>query len=604
MAYDRYRSPNADKRSQYTSQDHSDALRYDSAHDNKQRRSRGSSCASSVISDQAQPIHDAAQAVQTAFDRSQAASEVDPNLIKIITEQVSKQVIDSLKSSGIHRFPQSKESTPDSFPSRNVYTPPSPTRQSDYSNASDSPRQRSAFDGQDETPTPRLDRVHRTMSTTSQTSTDQSKRDRERPVISQKVSPENEATPLENTWERLFEEDGTPTPRVNQFLRGLAQHLIDDYEPKKSIVVTPDKMLRFYRETQVDDEIFPWGKIFCKLPNTSISKMYRDLRCQHHMVQEIDGCEYAPSIPGLTPHGFRRWMETMIRAYPDVEFQRLAKAVKEMPISNPDKPTERFPKALSRRLLPKSDNMQYQQLCCATLACEGKVPLHRPTSFPPPPPLNSQPSTQSQATLERDRSPYSGAPGRDTADSSDHETPVGVPIERERKPYTAREGTGKFYDKGDNDRSNSKGNRLHRSQSNASATSAYSPGRESAADYSQSSSRQSRAYKSTNGRRRSPSYGRGASYGNRSDSSVTDIPANQYASNMYDYEESRYREAESKRSEHTRRPTGDDVDRSYPPGPRSVYDDDYYHRSRSTSNVYGGNYPTPYSQPPPPSSRY
>lgn len=36
----------------------------------------------------------------------------------------------------------------------------------------------------------------------------------------------DELTPLDRTWGQLFDEDGAPTVRLSQFLRGLANHLV------------------------------------------------------------------------------------------------------------------------------------------------------------------------------------------------------------------------------------------------------------------------------------------------------------------------------------------------------------------------------------------
>ena len=80
--------------------------------------------------------------------------------------------------------------------------------------------------------------------------------------------------------------------------------------------------------------------------------MYRDLRCQHHLVQERNN--QRPDIPGLTPVGFERWMTLLVKAYPEEEYKRLQKALLDMPISNPDR-KERFPKDISRRLFPQDE---------------------------------------------------------------------------------------------------------------------------------------------------------------------------------------------------------------------------------------------------------
>jgi hypothetical protein len=38
----------------------------------------------------------------------------------------------------------------------------------------------------------------------------------------------------------------------------LTHHQVEDYEPKKSLVITPAKMLKFYEEVKLRDETYPW----------------------------------------------------------------------------------------------------------------------------------------------------------------------------------------------------------------------------------------------------------------------------------------------------------------------------------------------------------
>jgi hypothetical protein len=33
---------------------------------------------------------------------------------------------------------------------------------------------------------------------------------------------------------------------------------VEDYEPKRSLVITPAKMLKFYEEVKLADETYPW----------------------------------------------------------------------------------------------------------------------------------------------------------------------------------------------------------------------------------------------------------------------------------------------------------------------------------------------------------
>jgi hypothetical protein len=116
-----------------------------------------------------QPLYDA---VNHAFNNSDAAGRVDPTLIAQIADQVRRQVLDSLKSTGVGATPTTQPpppppqyiprsptaSTTASFPTRNVYTPPSPTRHefsSHSSNSPDSLHDDLILNGNDDTPTPR-----------------------------------------------------------------------------------------------------------------------------------------------------------------------------------------------------------------------------------------------------------------------------------------------------------------------------------------------------------------------------------------------------------------------------------------------------------------
>lgn len=272
----------------------------------------------------------------------------------------------------------------------------------------------------------------------SQSSYEEVSRSRVRP----RAPSEIEETTLERIWQPLFD-NGNPTMRLSQFLRGLAQHLVDDFEPKSSLVVTPAKMLRFFNETKVEQEHYPWDTIFGgKMTVASISMTYRKLLCQHHLVQTQN--HELPSVPGLTPQGFEWLMTCLIQAHPDTEFERLAKAVMNMPISNADNKAERFPKELSRRLLPAEGNIQAEQRLVSSLNHEpylvgnlkGSMSMPPPPASAPPPPM---------PFAERERKPYSQSSQYSNAIDDDDLGQPAIPIERERKPYTGKEGAGKVY---------------------------------------------------------------------------------------------------------------------------------------------------------------
>lgn len=215
--------------------------------------------------------------------------------------------------------------------------------------------------------------------------------------------------------------------------------------------------------------------------------MYRDLECQHHLVQER--YDERPDIPGLTPVGFERWVTLLIQAHPDEEFERLQKAALEMPISNPDDKKERFPKEISRRLfpghedrrlrsrieesisehaaveLPRHSNHEESQLHHESHVHEPVVPdppRHKP-DVPPQtyvpqshrasvsfdlPPNSASNSSYVPPNLERERKPYSNIPSESAIDNTNSPMPPppSNPIERERKPYSSLPGGGKQFE--------------------------------------------------------------------------------------------------------------------------------------------------------------
>merc|ERR1711981_464444 len=275
-----------------------------------------------------------------------------------------------------------------------------------------------------------------------------------RPIIPS-LSVDEEPTTLEKIWQPLFDVRGEPTERLGQFLRGIALHIIDDYEPKKSLVIPPAKLKKFYEDVKLADDTYPWHNIFT-LSNSSIAKIFRDKKIEHFYIQ--DKVTEPPCIPALTPAGFQRWMTLHIQAHPQAEFERLAQAVRDMPINNADNPKERFPKELSRRLLPKFDDLETRQYCSSALRADGQINIPNHTSFPPPPPRAQAPPEPLSAYGDRERPPYAtqsqpnlpdSAILSDTDDDHDENMKPSVPIERERKPYIAKEGSGKIYENDD-----------------------------------------------------------------------------------------------------------------------------------------------------------
>jgi hypothetical protein len=239
MAYDHYRNqPDAHHAAYPPSYDHShvpSSYDYDPQYrPSKHGRSRASS---SVASDGPLPPPPSQQPLKTAignaFEKSDAARVVDPNLIAQITEQVKKSVLEEIKASvaasatqaqPAHVTPQyvppSPASTSASGPPRDVYTPPSPERAEYTSKRSSSPdplARDPLLEGNHDTPTPRNGK--------SAPVDIPAERPPIRPVPAPRMATED-YTPIEKMWQRLFDPEGQPLPRLGEFLRGLALHLV------------------------------------------------------------------------------------------------------------------------------------------------------------------------------------------------------------------------------------------------------------------------------------------------------------------------------------------------------------------------------------------
>lgn len=237
-------------------------------------RSRASSSARATYDNYqttSQPIHDA---VTNVFDSSSgAASRVPPDIVKQLTEDIKAEVLQTLKQSGLLspqtqqppqqiNFPQTTPLAPQpqpyiphsptstdttkSIPTRPVHTPPSPARRS--SNGSSLPDHhlpqdlhhpsvdgtREDLSGRygDRTENVPLRRTETSSFSSRQVPRDRSAEDsdssrRRPPHISRHMTDEEE-TVVEKMWQPLFSSDGKPTPRLGQFLRGLALHLVSN----------------------------------------------------------------------------------------------------------------------------------------------------------------------------------------------------------------------------------------------------------------------------------------------------------------------------------------------------------------------------------------
>ncbi|KAI9832325.1 MAG: hypothetical protein M1826_002011 [Phylliscum demangeonii] len=315
-----------------------------------------------------------------------------------------------------------------------------------------------------------------------------------------RVPADIDESPLDKIWGRLFDDDKQATARLGQLLRGMANFIIQDFEPKASIVVTPAKMAKYYEQVKLPSEVYAWQHCFKRLPVSELSQLYQALGCQHHLVP--DQPDSAPTIPGLTPLGFERWMTTMLRACPDEEVERLQMAVLQMPISNADDVKERFPKEISRRLFPDEVDRQTRSKVERALPPDAI----RAVGVKLDPARAGYGGGSTGVKLERERQPYAGQPanghhsprttsppglgirwewerdrehekdrerererdrdldhgrarGRErkkevypafdpalTDDDNNDPFPPAVQLERERKPYSAKPGGGKDHE--------------------------------------------------------------------------------------------------------------------------------------------------------------
>lgn len=166
-----------------------------------------------------------------------------------------------------------------------------------------------------------------------------------------------ELTAVDKKWGVLFEPNGTPTKRMEHVVRGLANYVVEEFLPQRSIVITPEKMAAFYSHHRLDKERFPLAVLFrskVKGFHDALATLYEDLGCQYFLAPADHRSR--PAVPSLTPDGFKHWLITMIQAYPDEEVRRLDKVVSALPIeadSLLDGKAERLPKQISRYLFPK-----------------------------------------------------------------------------------------------------------------------------------------------------------------------------------------------------------------------------------------------------------
>ena len=250
--------------------------------------------------------------VSNVSTQSDAVGMIDPSLVAKITEQViyslrSTDYTAAASPNSQHIFsqchsnsePQSSSyqsssiSIDTSLPSRTIYTPPSPAGQACRI---DEPSEPQALIGASKSSAAEGNFSHGESGRSAPVAISKA------PHMSQawprrfsEASDLDRETPVERIWQALFDSESRPTQRLSQFLRGLANHIvrirpkqysvvvllrsilifsssqIKDFEPKQNIVITPNKMLDFYKAFSVPDEYFPWDST----PSSSTHVMCR-----------------------------------------------------------------------------------------------------------------------------------------------------------------------------------------------------------------------------------------------------------------------------------------------------------------------------------------
>ncbi|TQW00329.1 hypothetical protein IF1G_00260 [Cordyceps javanica] len=255
-------------------------------------------------------------------------------------------------------------------------------------------------------------------------------------------------------WGTLFTPQGKATLRMRNVLRGLATHLTEVYKPTYSLVLTPEKLYKFYSKYRMERESVDLTRLFSHTSRSSMSnleKLYLSLQCDFHLVQDnLPGPKKWPCIPALTPEGFVQWNVMLIRAYPDQEAARLARVFADVPLEAvPEDPSleyddqraRRLPRQISRHLFPSEPNPSELQLLTGAIR-DWKQAAPGPDRPPPaqvvqnpPPPLIHSDARSRQEHLNRCRRDY------------ESEAAVLVPQGSRRMGAEEREGRSSRYAK-------------------------------------------------------------------------------------------------------------------------------------------------------------
>ncbi|KAL2759406.1 hypothetical protein ACRALDRAFT_2050028 [Sodiomyces alcalophilus JCM 7366] len=247
-----------------------------------------------------------------------------------------------------------------------------------------------------------------------------------------------EAAGAEGQWGVLFDANGYSTQRLGQILRILADQVISEMGTPGGITVTPDKMNDLYTKYGLENDAFCIKDAFKPLKNNSfnhIEFLYRDLDCPYHLVQSTP--KSRPSVPGLTPAGFAKWLTANILAYPDQEARRLNRLLADfgpLAIAGSDGVQERLPKTLPRHAFPASHDKKTRRILVEALmdclddhaaSSQPRSPLSS-SSRPLATPMAFEPTSGATRRMSDPERRHSGPRNRSTRlnASPDRDAPV------------------------------------------------------------------------------------------------------------------------------------------------------------------------------------
>ncbi|KAK4190239.1 hypothetical protein QBC35DRAFT_491112 [Podospora australis] len=212
---------------------------------------------------------------------------------------------------------------------------------------------------------------------------------------------------VDSKWGVLFDERG-PTKRWDQVIKGLGQYVMDEFLPKNTLLVTPEKLKVFYSSYKLNPEEFPLIDVFKNGSANMADKLanlYQQLNCEYYLVPSKP--RDRPTEPGLTLDGWSKWMTIFLQSYPSEEAKRFEKVVVDLPINAEsllDGKLERLPRQISRHLLPGkvdvSSRMKFDQAMRTAVEAMQLVPLSGRVA--PPSPTERRPS-QSRPVSPRSR---------------------------------------------------------------------------------------------------------------------------------------------------------------------------------------------------------